>query len=103
MHTGGRVRVGRMLNLFITTYKRKSLGPKYQGTTLFMKMMEHKVMPERIDNYYRCASISETTPVYVRVEDLCTLLAQVADHSGNPNMVNLLPLAHAFPVSWISE
>jgi hypothetical protein len=95
--------VGRLVNLYITTYKRKTVGPKYKGVYLFMKMLVHTVQPERVDNFYRCAKISDTNPTFVRVADLCTLLAEVPDRSGDPTMVNLLPLAHAFPVSWIAE
>jgi hypothetical protein len=91
-----------MVNLFITTYKRKSVGPKYKGTVLYMKIMEHNVRPERIDNFYACARNSETSTKFVRVADLCTLLAEVNDRSGNPNVVNLIPIAHAFPISWIA-
>jgi len=92
-----------VVNLYIVTFKRKRLGPKYQGTVLFMKMMELKVMPDRVHNFYRCKRNSETTPKYVRVSELCTLLAEVDDHAGVPNMSNLIPIAHAFPISWISE
>ena len=97
----GRLRVGRMVNLFVITYKRKTVGRQYQGTVLFMKMLQHTVMPERVDNFYACAADSETTEKYVRVQDLCTLLAEVKPRTWNPNMVNLVPIAHAFPVSWI--
>jgi hypothetical protein len=82
------------------TYKRKRVGPKNQGTVLFMKMMQHNVMPERVDNFFVCASNSDTTMKYVRVQDLCTLLAEVNPRSDNVNIVNLVPIAHAFPVSW---
>ena len=104
----GRLRVGRMVNLFVVSFQRKALGPKYKGTVLLMCMEEHLVMPESVENYYRCASDSTTANVFVRVADLCTLLAEVPDrpcreHLGDPDMVNLIPLATAFPVSWISE
>lgn len=104
----GRLRVGRLQNLFVVSYQRRTLGPKYKGAFLLMCMEQHLVMPQRVDNFYRCAKDSATETVFVRVEDLCTLLAEVPDrpsreHLGDPDMVNLLPLAHAFPVSWISE
>ena len=90
-----------MINMFVVTYKRKRLGPKYKGTVLFLKMLEHNVMPERVQNFYACAAISETSVKYVRVQDLCTLLAEVDPRTVSPNMVNLVPIAHAFPVSWV--
>ena len=90
-----------MLNLITIPYKRKRVGPKYKGTVLFMKILQHDVMPERVDNFYACAKISETNVKYVRVQDLCTLLAEVKPRTVNPNMVNLVPIAHAFPVSWV--
>ena len=90
-----------MTNLIVITYKRKKVGPRYQGTILFMKMMQHNVMPERVDNFYACAAISETSLRYVRVQDLCTLLAEVNPRTVSPNMVNLVPIAHAFPLSWV--
>jgi hypothetical protein len=93
--------VGRIVNLFVASYKRKTLGPKYQGTVLFMKVLEHKVMPERVDNFYVCANNSETSPKFVRIEDFCTLLAEVKARSEKPNEVNLVPVAHAFPMSWM--
>ena len=98
----GPLRVGRIMNLHVTTYKRKSIGPKYQGTVLFMRIMENTVMPERIDNFYECARQCTTSPKFVRVQDLCTLMAEVDARSGNPLLVNLIPIATAFPVSWIT-
>jgi hypothetical protein len=95
------VKVGRTVNMFVVKYKRKQLGPKYQGTVLFMKMLQHNVMPERVDNFYVCAEISETSVRYVRVQDLCTLLAEVKPRTYQPGMVSLVPIAHAFPVSWV--
>jgi len=92
--------VGRIVNLFVITYKRKTLGPKNKGTVLFMKVFEYNVMPERVDNFYVCAKNSTTVPKFVRVEDFCTLLAEVDSRSGNPDEVNLVPIAHAFPVTW---
>jgi hypothetical protein len=97
-----RLRVGRVVNLFVTTFKRKKVGRKNKGTVLFLKVLENKVMPERIENYYVCARNSETRTTYVRVEDMCTLLAEVADRLGDPTIVNLVPISHAFPVSWIA-
>jgi hypothetical protein len=97
----GVLRVGRTVNLLVIPFKRKQVGPKYQGTMLFMKMLQHNVMPERVDNFYACAKNSETTVRYIRVQDLCTLLAEVEPRTGAPNMVNLVPIAHAFPVSWV--
>ena len=96
------MRVGRMVSLFVVPYKRKQVGPKYQGKILFMKILEHNVMPEKVDNFYACAAISETSVKYVRVQDLCTLLAEVNPRTVDPNMVNLVPIAHAFPVSWVA-
>jgi hypothetical protein len=93
--------VGKLVNMFVVTYKRKQVGPKYQGTILFMKMMQHNVMPKRVFNFYECPSINETSVRYVRVQDLCTLLATVSPHTASPNRVNLVPIAHAFPVSWV--
>ena len=90
-----------MLNLITIPYKRKRVGPKYKGTVLFMKILQHDVMPERVDNFYACAAISATTMRYVRVQDLCTLLAEVKPRTVDPNMVNLVPIAHAFPMSWV--
>lgn len=92
-----------MVNMFVITYKRKRVGPKYKGTILFLKMLQHNVMPERVDNFYACAANSETSVVYVRVQDLCTLLAEVAPRTASQNMVNLVPIAHAFPVSWVVQ
>lgn len=89
--------------MFVIPYKRKRVGPKYQGTVLFVKMLQHNVMPERVDNFYVCAENSETSVKYVRVQDLCTLLAEVEPRTPNPNMVNLVPIAHAFPVSWVAS
>jgi hypothetical protein len=64
-------------------------------------MLQHNVMPERVDNFYVCAENSDTSVKYVRVQDLCTLLAEVSPRNGNEAMVNLVPIAHAFPVSWV--
>jgi hypothetical protein len=97
------VRVGKIINLYVTSYKRNSLGPKYKGVLMFMLVDQHKVMPERIDNFYSCAADSETSLKFVNVEDLCTLLSLVNARSGDPTMVNLVPVAHAFPISWIKE
>jgi hypothetical protein len=94
--------VGRIVNLFVVNYKRKQVGPKYQGKVLFMKIEEHKVTPERVDNFYACAAISATSVKYVRVQDLCTLLAEVKPRTVDPSMLNLVPIAHAFPVSWVA-
>jgi hypothetical protein len=99
----GRLRVGRIVSLFVITYKRKAVGPTYKGTVLFMKVLQHNVMPERVDNFYVCAKNSTTIDKFVRVEDFCTLLAEVDSRSGNPNEVNLVPVAHAFPVSWVQS
>lgn len=93
--------MGKLVNMFVVTYKRKQVGPKYQGTILFMKMLQHNVMPKRVANFYECPAINETSVRYVRVEDLCTLLASVKPHTERPGMVNLVPIAHAFPVSWV--
>lgn len=92
-----------MVNMFVINYKRKRVGPKYQGTVLLLKMLQHNVMPERVQNFYACAVNSETSVKYVRVQDLCTLLAEVKPRTESPNMVNLVPIAHAFPVSchWV--
>ena len=84
-------------------YQRKQVGPKYKGTMLFMTMLQHNVMPERVDNFYACAAISDTSVKYVRVQDLCTQLAEVAPRTERPNMINLVPIAQAFPVSWCVE
>jgi hypothetical protein len=96
----GVLRVGRTVQVIVITFQRKRMGPKYKGTVLFMKMLQHNVMPERVDNFYACAAVSDTTPKYVRVQDLCTILAEVLPRTVSPNMVNLVPIAHAFPVSW---
>jgi hypothetical protein len=100
--------VGRIVDLHITPYRRNRLGPKFKGNLLHMRIEQNVVMPERIGNFYRCKKDAETNTVFVRVADLCTLLAEVPDrpckeHSGDPSMINILPLAHAFPVSWIAE
>jgi hypothetical protein len=67
---------------------------------MFMKMLQHNVMPERVDNFYVCADNSDTTIKYVRLQDLCTLLAEADPRTPTPNMLNLVPISHAFPVSW---
>jgi hypothetical protein len=95
--------VGRLICMNVVPYKRKTVGPKYQGTILFMKIQQHNVMPERVDNFYACAANSETSVKYVRVQDLCTLLAEVNPRTVSPNMVNLVPIAHAFPLSWVAQ
>ena len=87
--------------MIVINFKRKNVGRQYKGTVLFIKMLQHNVMPERVDNFYECAAISETSVKYVRVQDLCTLLAEVKPRTVSPNMVNLVPIAHAFPVSWV--
>jgi hypothetical protein len=92
-----------MVQLVATTFKRKSVGRKYKGTVLFMKMLQHDVMPEKVHNYYVCAKNRSTAVQYVRVQDLCTLLAEVPDRAGDANKVNLVPICHAFPVSWIAD
>ena len=99
----GVLRVGRTIQVITITFKRKRMGPKYKGTVLFMKMLQHNVMPERVDNYYACAAISDTTLKYVRFQDLCTILAEVIPRNFGPDMVNLVPIAHAFPVSWCAD
>ena len=63
----GVLRVGKLICLYVIPYKRKRVGPKYKGTVLFMKILQHNVMPERVDNFYACAAESETTVKYVRV------------------------------------
>ena len=95
--------MGKLDSLFVVPYKRKSVGPKYKGEILFMRMKEHNVRPENVDNFYACASASTTSLKYFRVQDLCTLLAEVKPFTVNPAMVNLVPIAHAFPVSWIAS
>jgi hypothetical protein len=97
----GQLRVGRIVNLYVTTYKRRRIGPKYKGTVLFMKVQQHDVIPERVYNFYVCARTSQTSEAFVRVEDMCTLLAEVPAQSGNPAHINLLPIAQAFPLSWV--
>ena len=92
-----------MVNMYIVTYKRHRVGPKYQGTIMFVKMLQHNVMPERVDNFYACRKKSETSVKYVRVQDLCTLLAEVRPRTEQPNVINLVPIAHAFPVSWVAS
>jgi hypothetical protein len=99
----GLLRVGRLDCLYVVPYKRKSVGPKYKGEVLFMRMEEHNVRPENVDNFYACAAISQTSVKYVRVQDLCTLLAEVKPRLVSTTMVNLVPIAHAFPVSWVAE
>ena len=99
----GDLQVGRVVNMCFVRYQRKQVGPKYKGTMLFMTMLQHNVMPERVDNFYACAAISDTSVKYVRVQDLCTLLAEVAPRTESPNMINLVPIAQAFPVSWCVE
>lgn len=95
--------MGRLISLYVVPYKRKSVGPKYKGEVLFMRMKEHNVMPERVDNFYACAERSATSVKYVRVQDLCTLLAEVKPRTVSANMVNLVPIAHAFPLSWVAQ
>ena len=95
--------MGRLICLYVVPYKRKTVGPKYKGTVLFMKILQHNVMPERVDNFYACAENSETSVKYVRVQDLCTLLAEVKPRTVSPNMVNLVPIAYAFPLSWVAQ
>jgi hypothetical protein len=56
-----------------------------------------------VENFYACAANSETSVKFVRVQDLCTLLAEVSPRTVNPNMINLVPIAHAFPLSWVAE
>jgi hypothetical protein len=102
MITTGRLRVGKVIQLVVTTYQRKTVGPRYKGVVLFVKMLEYNVMPERVDNFYVCPPENESSLKFVRVEDLCTLLAQVKPRTGNVNEVNLVPIAHAFPVMWIA-
>lgn len=92
-----------MVRMFVVTYKRKRVGRKYKGTILFLEMLQHNVMPERVDNFYACAEESDTSGRYVRVQDLCTLLAEVKPRTERPSMVNLVPIAHAYPVSWVAE
>jgi hypothetical protein len=98
----GVLRVGRIVSLHVVPYKRKRVGPKNKGEMLFMKIKQHNVMPEKVDNFYACAAVSDTSIKYVRVQDLCTLLAEVKPRTVSPNMVNLVPIAHAFPVSWVA-
>jgi hypothetical protein len=98
----GVLQVGRFVSLYVVPYKRKSVGPKYKGEILFMRMQEHNVRPEQIDNFYACARVSQTSVKYVRVNDLCTLLAEVEPRLVSTTMVNLVPIAHAFPVSWVA-
>jgi hypothetical protein len=99
----GVLQVGKLDSLFIVPYQRKSVGPKYKGEMLFMRMHQHNVRPENVDNFYACAAASTTSVKYVRVQDLCTILAKVKTRVPNPAMVNLVPIAHAFPVSWIAS
>ena len=94
--------MGRLVSLYVVPYKRKSVGPKYKGEVLFVKIKEHNVMPEKVDNFYACAANSRTSVKYVRVQDLCTLLAEVNPRLVSATMVNLVPIAHAFPVSWVA-
>jgi hypothetical protein len=102
MHAG-HMRVGRMVKLHIATYQRLRVGPKYAGRVLFMEVQELTEMPERVENFYVCAKHAETSRRYVAVENMCTLLADVDDRYDDPNIVNLVPLTHAFPVSWVNE
>jgi hypothetical protein len=60
-------------------------------------------MPERVENFYACAEFNETSLKYVRVQDLCTLLAEVNPRTVRANTINLVPIAHAFPVSWVAS
>ena len=99
----GVFQVGKLDSLFIVPYQRKSVGPKYKGEMLFMRMHQHNVRPENVDNFYAYAAASTTSVKYVRVQDLCTILAKVKTRVPNPAMVNLVPIAHAFPVSWIAS
>jgi hypothetical protein len=101
LYHSGQLRVGELVNMFVVTYKRKRVGPKYQGTVLFMKMMQYNVTPKRKANYYECRSVNETSVKYVRVQDLCTLLASVRSNTSRANRINLVPIAQAFPVSWV--
>jgi hypothetical protein len=97
----GTLRVGRTVHMLSIDFKRKRVGPQYKGTVLFMKMLQYNVMPERVENFYACAAMSETSEKYVRVQDLCTLLAEAPHRSGRDNMIDLVPIAQAFPVSWV--
>ena len=92
-----------MVNLLATTYKRKNVGRKYKGTVLFLKIMQHNVMPRRVSNYYVSPRLRETTAKYVPVQNMCTLLAEVNSQSGDENQVNLIPISVAFPVSWVRD
>jgi hypothetical protein len=98
-----QLRVGRIEYLVVTTYKRKRVGPKYQGKVLFMKVHQNTIVPKKVDNYYVCARKPATTAQYVRVEDMCTLLAEVDDREGDSAVVNLVPITTVFPISWIAE
>jgi hypothetical protein len=86
----------------ITTFKRKQMGRKYQGKVLFMLVLERSRIPVKVDNYYVCDRVANTTEKYVRVSDMCALLAEVDDRDANPSKINLVPIAHAFPISWIA-
>lgn len=92
--------MGRTVQVIVIDYKRKRVGPKYKGTVLFMKMMQHNVRPESVDNFFVCSEDNEKSLKYVRIQDLCTLLAEVDPRCGKQGLVNLVPIAHAFPVSW---
>ena len=89
--------MGRLVSLYVVPYQRKSVGPKYKGEVLFMRMKELNVMPETVDNFYACAANSQTSIKYVRVQDLCTLLAEVRPRFVNPTMVKLVPVAMLSP------
>ena len=99
----GQLRVGMIVNLYVTTYKRKAIGPKYQGKMLYMMVRERIVVPERVGNYWVCPKVGLTEVKFVNLTDMCTLLADVDDNKGDVDVMNLVPLCHAFPVSWIHE
>ena len=91
-----------MVNLAVTTYQRKNVGRKYKGTVLFLRILEYTNTPTKVENYFVCSRISRTVERWVRVEDMCTLFAEVDDKDGDEAKVNLLSISHAFPVSWIA-
>ena len=90
-----------MICLCSVDFKRKTLGPKNKGTVLFLRIMQHNVMPTRVDNLYVSTKHNETTEKFVPVQNMNSLLAEVPPRSGHPDMVTLIPIARAFPVSWV--
>ena len=83
-------------------FQAQAHGPQVPGHGPLLLVLENNVVPVKVDNFYVCDRETNTSEKYVRVSDMCALLAEVDDRTGNPNKHNLLPIAHAFPISWIA-